>query len=388
MWKKLALALCSTLTALFLFELFLRLFLPQKTYQSLADSKVNCYVSHPVYYVGLKPNTDCTYGKGNTEYPVRTHSNNLGFREDSKTTVEKEPGQTRIVFIGDSLTFGQGVKTQEAFPKQVEKMLKQQNIPSETINASIIGSGLDWYYLTLKERILPLKPDSVVIGFYLGNDLSDLDYFTWKEIDNDGLPQKLTTPYEYIDADGSRRFANTPKRYRVLVLRDLHSFIFLTEKVAGLPDIATEIAFTGSVCMLNPDCSELDQQIIKAQTLFQGMKKLAAKHNITLIVAILPWELQLSRNLTRLSQSSVVVSSKEKRHFLSDRFVTFFTEQQIRYVDVLEAFDAYQGNKQVFYPIDKHWTKEGHRIAAEAISQALIKGMQTVRASKAAETAQ
>lgn len=72
-------------------------------------------------------------------------------------------GETVIVFIGDSLTQGYGVRAEESYPELVGERLRQDGFPVKVINGGISGSvtaeadrRLRWY--------LKAKPQIVVLA--------------------------------------------------------------------------------------------------------------------------------------------------------------------------------------------------------------------------------
>lgn len=205
----------SVVTSFISAELFVARFAPQLTYDMLPDTGTGCYAPDPILFARPKPNTTCVITT--PEYVMRTPINPQGFIGTTPVSVEKKTGTSRIAFIGDSMTFGQGVSFDFAYPFRVAKTLG-----AEIINASMVGAGPDWYYLRLKESLLPYRPDVVVVGLYVGNDLSDTVYFRAKGTDGNRLPTAITTPYEYVDTDGVRRSTSTPLRYRIPILRQSH----------------------------------------------------------------------------------------------------------------------------------------------------------------------
>lgn len=357
--------LSSVFFSLLLVELFLKFIKPQKTYSRIPQTGSNCYKKEELYYTSLKPNTKCEYNS--QEYKTKVNINNLGFR-DTKDISEKTD-KKRIVFIGDSFTFGQGVSDTESYPKIVENNL----VNAEVINAGMPGSELTWSYLMLKNRIVNLKPDTVVIGFYLGNDLFDLKYFDWENIDENGLPEKISTKFEFVDSDGTRRYSSVPFRYKIPILRESHIFILLTELINGQINFSEKespITLNGSPCLIVLNCNLLEEEEKKAKKLLLEMKKIADQNNINLVIAILPWEYQLPRNLTSKSGIEVLVKSENRHHFIN-KFTNYLNENFIKNINILDAFEKYQGSEKVFYSEDRHWTKEGHEIVGNAISEFL-----------------
>ena len=78
------------------------------------------------------------------------------------------PETAAIVAIGDSHTYGFNARPEEAWPAQL----------SELSGRPVYSLGMGGYgplqYLHLIERALELRPDWVVVGLYVANDLSDV----------------------------------------------------------------------------------------------------------------------------------------------------------------------------------------------------------------------
>lgn len=109
-----------------------------------------------------------------TDGRVTYRLNNLGLRGPDVTPA-KPDGTLRIVCLGDSFTFGEGVREEQTYPAMLQGMLDHRMVPGpvEVINAGVQGYG------TLEELYLfglvcdPLQPDVVTLGFVL-NDATDL----------------------------------------------------------------------------------------------------------------------------------------------------------------------------------------------------------------------
>jgi lysophospholipase L1-like esterase len=86
----------------------------------------------------------------------------------------KPPGETRILFIGDSATEGVGVQLAQTFPLRFQGLLSRRH-PGRRVRAVNAGAwgmtSIDEYYL-LKLALLPLQPDAVVLGLFLANDIN------------------------------------------------------------------------------------------------------------------------------------------------------------------------------------------------------------------------
>ncbi len=98
--------------------------------------------------------------------------NSLGFRDD-EVTRPKQTNTFRIIVLGDSLTFGQGIKNlDDIWTEILENRLNQlSNRDSyEVVNLAKQGYNVRQYLETLINTGLTLEPDLVMIGFFI-NDI-------------------------------------------------------------------------------------------------------------------------------------------------------------------------------------------------------------------------
>jgi lysophospholipase L1-like esterase len=100
------------------------------------------------------------------------HTNERGFRT-APFADRPAPGTTRVAVLGDSSTFGWGVEAFEAYPARLQgELAARWGIPPERIE--VLNLGVPGYSSfqgrVLLERVaLPLAPD-VVVWSYLSND--------------------------------------------------------------------------------------------------------------------------------------------------------------------------------------------------------------------------
>jgi hypothetical protein len=89
------------------------------------------------------------------------NTNSQGFRGKEEYKIEKNPNKKRVIFIGDSFTFGEEVSDKETYPYYFGKLLP--NI--EVINLGVHGYGHDQMLISLREQGQLYKPDFVILGF-------------------------------------------------------------------------------------------------------------------------------------------------------------------------------------------------------------------------------
>ncbi|MBK7947576.1 MAG: hypothetical protein IPK00_02260 [Deltaproteobacteria bacterium] len=105
--------------------------------------------------------------------PVETNS--LGLRDDPMP-IEKPPGETRILALGDSFTFALGVRFEDLYVQRLERLLNRESPGRrfQVINAGVAGYNTTQELVFLQADGLRYEPDLITIGFYwndlLGND--------------------------------------------------------------------------------------------------------------------------------------------------------------------------------------------------------------------------
>ncbi|MEO5336022.1 MAG: SGNH/GDSL hydrolase family protein [Magnetospirillum sp. WYHS-4] len=97
---------------------------------------------------------------------VRHHTNGSGFRGPSFAQTKRE-GVRRVVIVGDSFTFGQGVKDNDVFAVRLERRLNEgKGDPSwEVVNLGVGGYNTRQEIALLRNVGLPLAPDAVILGY-------------------------------------------------------------------------------------------------------------------------------------------------------------------------------------------------------------------------------
>ena len=95
--------------------------------------------------------------------PEPTHINQHGLRAP-EFPLEKTANEQRILLLGDSTVYGVLVRDEDSFGGLLEQLLKPTNPAIRVMNAGCPGYS-SWQALQLfRERLLPLKPDVVVIA--------------------------------------------------------------------------------------------------------------------------------------------------------------------------------------------------------------------------------
>jgi hypothetical protein len=166
------LALCAELFAKALFLMpWVRARLPPELELSWRARWVGRYLftDRPVYYGfdGYHPRLGWTLRpglRGFRQFPGSSVSSNArGARGRAEHDPGRRPGRHRIVALGDSFTFGEGVDDEQAYPHRLQELLGGG---VEVVNLGVHGYGHDQMLIRLREEGLGYAPDLVLLGFY------------------------------------------------------------------------------------------------------------------------------------------------------------------------------------------------------------------------------
>jgi hypothetical protein len=152
------LAALGLLLPILILELGLRPFVEPKT---------TLYVTDPELLWRLRPGADAEWGH------VRIRINAKGLR-GPELAWEKPDGVFRVLYLGDSVTFGYGLeRVEDSYPYLVGAELKRRlGRPVETVNSGVGGWSPWQQYGYLRREGFRYQPDLLVVGFVL-NDVTE-----------------------------------------------------------------------------------------------------------------------------------------------------------------------------------------------------------------------
>lgn len=195
MKSKLLIVFLSTLAAMFLSELLLRSSNSLKTY---SEKNGEGYISYfdailPSWYLTLSPQS--TIERHTQDFHYSYTSNTLGLRGNE--IQPKDDSIYRIIVMGDSYTEGVGAPgNNETMPAYLENaLLKNTQQHIEVINAGIAGSDPFHEYVLLRNKLLHLKPNHVLMVV----NSSDIDDYFFRggmeRFHTDGTTHYLKGPW-------------------------------------------------------------------------------------------------------------------------------------------------------------------------------------------------
>ena len=143
-------------------EMFVRLFIKipvevnEPLKRSIHESSDNVKLRYK-----LTPNAS------NFEHGVWNRINSYGFRDENP--LEKPKGTTRIIFLGDSVVYGDSIELADTVPQQLEKLFQSKGNKVDIMNFGVAGYETEQEVEFFKELGLQFKPDIVIVGYCLND---------------------------------------------------------------------------------------------------------------------------------------------------------------------------------------------------------------------------
>lgn len=212
------------------------------------------------------------FNDGNRKYIEVVTINNLGLRDNKFKP--KDQFDKRILIVGDSMTFGHGVKNDESFPNQLELIYSENSTNVDVLNAGVKGYGTDQVYKFFKKRLLIVNTDLLVFVVYK-NDL-------W---DNISQPLYTINTGRLIELDATKNWLYITGKLQSsapIILRKTNIYKFFLSLIKNrdlfflLPDYDTE------------GLLEWSKQKVYLQ--IKDFKNLGTENNFELIVLAMPFK--------------------------------------------------------------------------------------------------
>ena len=340
-------------------EYLIRKILPQKIFSEIQKTSLNCYQSSEILAYEYIPGCESLVGFNGINIPVKINQSGLRGKE-----IAASKNYKRLMLLGDSFVFGYGVEDSERIGDLVEKQFG--NI--EVISAGFLGdAGPDTAYSFLVNRGLDLQPDIIVLALFPYNDLKDIKETVWK---NDDGRFAVSSPYKWIDKNGSLRRRETPWRYKFPIIRDSHFGQLVIDRL----DKATKLFRTKLSMKLGLWQEGKTQHELFKNCLYQGICQenwLEASTRLGLILD----KFQETADKYKIPFLTVIIPLKEQVAGEASQRTIFhqaLENKQIEYLDLTESLRSSGLELSQLYLPDGHWSAYGHKTAAAAISPFIL----------------
>lgn len=306
------------------------------------------------------------------EYNYTYHIDKNGFRNSSFYGVSPT-----ILAIGDSFTFGFGVKDEETFPAIIG-----------AYNAGMWGNPFDVQYKAFQRDVNLVLPNIVVWGIYPPHIITMMPGEWSKNIPGNKI--LFTTDSIFLrDILASTYFQKLGNS----------SIVKLFFKSANIKEIlfdGTDVILkrdgyqTKEIILFDKNISttqysnserdivnlgkDRDAILLQMQEYFKGAKQIADKNKIKILFFIIPSRLNLrlhdgTENIPNYKNASIDPALPAT--LVTNSIVNAgFTKEDVLDLGTLPQFQS-GGWKKFYFNIDAHWVPAGHKLVAEALSEKL-----------------
>jgi len=281
------------------------------------------------------------------------HLNSKGFK-DVEFNTQKAEGIFRILALGDSFAYGV-VPYQYNYLTLLKKNVKQGSGRFELINMGIPSIGPRDYLSIFVNEGLDLKPDMVIISFFIGNDFDNpLKEKLYRHSYVASLAEYLFSLYWHFKGH----------IYSAQIGYDDHAPTFTDQKYLEIEKNRSRIFRKGN--------KYFESDFAIAVSYILRIKELCEKRKIHLTVVIIPDEMQVNGPLQQDVIRALGRRSDDFDFTLPNRLLEEkFKEQNIDYVDLLAGFLSEAAHERLYKPNDSHWNIAGNKLASELIQRYL-----------------
>jgi acetyltransferase AlgX (SGNH hydrolase-like protein) len=276
--------------------------------------------------------------------------NSRGFN-DVEFKFEKTPGTFRVLGVGDSFAFGV-VPYPFNYLTVIEERLNANAPRLELINMGIPGVSPREYLALLIHEGLELKPDMVLLTFFVGNDFTE--------------PTKVARLYRhsYLASLGKYLYDLKTKMANIDYTPPGNY-----DDEGGLFTPSVYIEYERSMSgIFRRDSKSFASQFANAVDHLGNIKRMCDAHGIRLVVVLAPDAMQVDFDLQQqVIQASGVSSAAFDFDLPNNRLRDELGKRRIDHIDLLDRFrDAGKGAR-LYRPNDTHWNIRGNALAAELI---------------------
>lgn len=316
------------------------------------------------------------------EYRVESAINGLGLRGPERAYA-KPPGVRRVLLLGDSFVDGYTVDEDQTVRAVLERLLAPDGAV-EVLNGGTHGYSTDQELLFFEAEGRRYAPDEVVLLFYY-NDLHG-------NVTTEGKPY-------FAVEDGALSLRNSPippprkdelARHRTFTLRPFRGSMALrllsNRTLAGRPELHRVLARAGLAEPMeeaDPPQSwpfgpahlrEVDDMWTRTTLILRALDKSVRDAGARLTILYVPTRFEVDDVSWDLTRRRNGWGPRWKRERVIERLVAVCREAALRCVDPRTRFRAAEeSGAETYFPQDGHWAAAGHRVAAEAIRDALAR---------------
>ncbi len=291
-------------------------------------------------------------------YDYVVTANDLGF-PGPEYPVEKDPDTFRIMVVGDAFSSAEGVDTENAWPRLLEKELRKRlDQEVEVLDFAITGYGPNQYASVIETFAPQYKPDLIMVESFV-NDFQDV---LWSDTDfqlsigfNQPNPQSITQIL---------RLVHLRRLIRLQLIEPLNELLRDRPREHGY--------FLGNYQFLERDHPELEGEgKDKVRERMKQIDGMANQIGAKIAVILVPAPIQVCEK-NQLAYAPKNIDLEDTTRFdqdLPQRMMAEITaDLEIPLLDLRPVLSSAQ--PECLYRSDNmHWTLEGHQVVADSITK-------------------
>ncbi|MDP8213582.1 MAG: hypothetical protein RAO92_03255 [Candidatus Euphemobacter frigidus] len=290
------------------------------------------------------------------------HLNSKGFKDVEFS--EEKRADIRVLGLGDSFAYGI-VPYRYNYYTRLEEILCMAGLDAEVINMGIPCVGPTAYLNLLVTEGLALKPDLVIVSFFVGNDFAEGAAFSASR--NFG---ERTKWYEYSFVTSFIYYlASVKPHYEGQDAAGANEYI--DQAPTFSEEAFLKIEKTRSyIC--RSDNSRLTDELNATVPELEEIQSICDRRNIGLFVLIIPDEMQVNPELQKMIVGGMPDPNRWDWSQPNKKLAEKLEILGINYLDLLKAFRDASLRTNLYKPRDTHWNIAGNELAAQIIGQELL----------------
>lgn len=351
------------------------------------------YEFSPSRHHRLKPNF--RYRHKDIEYDYLWENNALGMR-DRERSITKDSNTFRILVLGDSMVQGYGVPLEQSMVYLLEKNLNQNSKFSqkiEILNGGTFGYSPFLEFLYLQELMPSIKPDLVMVAFFVGNDVGDDYFYTQQAKVNSGGSATFTTlkwPWDYRNQVLKKELNKAALQPQEVT--DNSSKTLSSKVLSSLKSLLLKSQLVTSIVNLQKSAKKIEEERIALKQQKEITKKYQDDIRVNLSMIAYP----TSTRQERLKYWDISLSYLKKMHQLCEKkqipmvlVVIPKLEQDVVFTEPNEILDEFAKTwkiptlrllpdmkkfsyEKLYYELDGHWNRTGNELVAKIIQRELL----------------
>lgn len=280
-------------------------------------------------------------------YILSFQTNSFGLR-DYEYPVKKQNKTFRIVVLGDSVTFGNGLNLNDTVSKRLEKLLNANQKLKSAVKANqfeVINFGISGYNVVqetelLKTKAINFSPDLVIFNYVL----NDVDYpHPLERVAGEGKNKYVienagSCAITFLKIPVTCSFKASIKKIRLFALTNqVITKLFRKENQDLISDLVR-----------NHDLNSATFKQLKES--YKQVRELSSARNFKVIITIFPYLIDFKNYKIKSAHDNVRNEAEKNKFFV---------------VDLLDAYKNYFFEDLKLLPDDvAHPNSKGHEIAA------------------------